>query len=64
MNQNASDLREEEIRDPVSTRSYSLKNERNRTTNVSQNNGNQNSKFTSLKKKGTSKKSLITRKIN
>ena len=55
---------EEEIRDPVSTHSYSLRDEENRTTNFSQNNGNQNPKFVSLKKKRTSKKSLITRKIN
>ena len=53
-----------EIRDPVSTHSYSLRNEWNRTTNFSQNNGNQNPKFISLKKKRTSKTSLITRKIN
>ena len=40
-----------EIRDPVSTHSYGLRNEGNRTTNFSQNNGNQNPKFISLKKK-------------
>ena len=67
MNQNASDLQEGEIRDPISTHSYSLRNKGNRTTNFSQNNGNQNPNFISLKKKRTSKKSLITlitRKIN
>ena len=64
MNPNASDLPEGEIRDPVSTHSYSLRNEGTRTTNFSQNNGNQNPVFISLKKKRTSKKSLITRKIN
>ena len=36
MNQNASDLPEGEIRDPVSTHGYSLRNEGNRTTNFSQ----------------------------
>ena len=55
MNQNASDLPEGEIRDSFSTHSYSLSNEGNRTTNFSQNNGNQNPKFISLKKKRTSK---------
>ena len=64
MSQNASDLSEVEIRDPVSTHSYSLRDEGNRTTNFSQNNGSQNPKFMSLKKKRTSKNSLITRKIN
>ena len=58
MNQNSSDLPEREIREPISTHSYSLRNE-----DFSQNNGNQNAKFI-LKKKRTSKKSLITRKIN
>ena len=33
MNQNASDLPEGEIRDPVSIHSYSLRDEGNRTTN-------------------------------
>ena len=64
MNQNVSDLPDGEIRDPVSTHSYSLRNEGNRTTNFSQKSGNQNPKFILLKKKRTSKKSLITRKIN
>ena len=64
MNQNASDLPERETRDPVSTQNYSLRNKGNRTTNLSQNSGNQNPKFISLKKKNTSKKSLLTRKIN
>ena len=64
MNQNVSDLPEGGIRDPVSTHSYSLRNEGNRTTNFLQNNGNQNPKFISLKKKRTSKKSQIARKVN
>ena len=64
MNQNDSDLSEGETRDSISIHSYSLRNERNRTTNFSQNNGNQNPKLISFKRKKTSKKPLVTRKIN
>ena len=64
MNQNAPDSLEGGIRDPASAHSYSLRNERIRTTSFSKNNKNQNPTFISWKKKGASKKFLITRKIN
>ena len=64
MNQNDSDLPEREIRDSICIHSYSLRNERNRITNFSQNNGNQNPKLISFKRKKTSEKPLVTRKIN
>ena len=64
MSQNNLNLAGEATEVPTNTHSYNLRNENSRATNVFQNNVQPNSKFISLKRKRTSKKSLITRKIN
>ena len=61
MNQKALDLSEGEIRNPVGTYSYRLRNKWSRTRNFSKNNANQNPKFFSLNIR-TTQKSLNKKK--